>query len=142
MPRNQLRLHLGVKSDPIEYRYSYEWFFQILAEEDVHFVQLGSFFEAYQLPNEFFLCAAQTRPKTFGIRIASTFTAHRELGGVMREEPGWQEVADRMYRRWIDIGALVGADSVGSNPGAVLRPTGWKSNKRVSNLILDTPRSG
>jgi ribulose-phosphate 3-epimerase len=120
MPKKQLRLHLGVKSDPIEYRYSYEWFFRILAEEDVHFVQLGSFFEAYQLPEEYFL-RLREQAANFGIRIASTFTAHRELGGILRQEPGWEEVAHRMYRRWIDIGALVGADSVGSNPGAVLR---------------------
>jgi len=30
-----LRLHLGLKTDPIENRYSYEWLFRLLAEEDV-----------------------------------------------------------------------------------------------------------
>jgi len=50
-----LSLQLGVKTDPIEYRYSYEWLFRILADEGVPHVQLGTFSELYQLPGEFFL---------------------------------------------------------------------------------------
>ena len=44
-----LQLQLGVKSDPIEYRYSHPWLFQLLAEEGVRHVQLGTHFEA-QIP--------------------------------------------------------------------------------------------
>ncbi len=31
---NGLQLELGIKSDPIEYRYSFPWLFKLLAEED------------------------------------------------------------------------------------------------------------
>jgi len=115
-----LQLQLGVKSDPIEYRYSYPWLFRLLAEEDVRLVQLGTFFELYQLPDEFFV-QLRTQADDHGIRIASMFTAHRELGGFFRDEPGFVALARRNFERLIEVGALLGAKSVGSNPGAVLR---------------------
>jgi ribulose-phosphate 3-epimerase len=120
MNNDTLCLHLGVKSDPIEYRYSYEWLFHILADEDIHFVQIGTFFEIYHLPDEFFLKLLE-KAEHFGITIASIFTAHRELGGFFRSEPGFVRVARKNFERLIKVGALLGASSVGSNPGAVMR---------------------
>jgi ribulose-phosphate 3-epimerase len=120
MPANHIGLHLGVKSDPIEHRYSWDWLFRILAEEEVDYVQMGTFFELYQLPDDYFLML-RDRAGTFGIQISSVFTAHRELGGFLRSEPAWQEAAFKSYQRLIRVAALVGASSVGSNPGAVLR---------------------
>jgi ribulose-phosphate 3-epimerase len=120
MPLKNLVLELGVKTDPIEYRYSYEWLFRLLKEEGIRHVQLGSFFELYQLPNEFFLDLRKKAEK-FEIRIESLFTAHRELGGFFREESGFVTVARKNYERYIEVGALLGASSVGSNPGAVVR---------------------
>jgi len=52
---SNLNFHLGVKSDPIEYRYSWEWLLRILADEGVRFMQIGTFFEIYQLPDSVFL---------------------------------------------------------------------------------------
>ncbi len=115
-----LQLQLGVKSDPIEYRYSYPWLFRLLAEEDVRLVQLGTFFEMYQLPDAFFL-QLRRQAEDRGIRIDSMFTAHRELGGFFRDEPGFVALARRNFERLIEVGALLGARSVGSNPGAVMR---------------------
>jgi len=116
----ELTLQLGVKTDPVEYRFSYEWLFRLLAEEGVRYVQLGTFFEVYQLPDEFFhRLRRQTDDQ--GLTIHSIFTAHRELGGFFVDEPGWEGVARRNYERLIQVGALVGARSVGSNPGAVYR---------------------
>ncbi len=116
-----MKLHLGVKTDPIQYRYSYDWLFRLMAEEGVVFAQLGSFFELYQLPDEFFL-DLRRRAENHGVRIVSMFTAHRELGGFFRDDgPGWARVARRNFERAIEIGALLGARSVGSNPGAVPR---------------------
>lgn len=115
-----LKLHLGVKTDPIEYRYSYEWLFRLLSEEGVRHVQLGTFFELYQLPDEFFR-DLRKQAEDFGLKISSLFTAHRELGGFFREEPGFVEVAKKNFERYIAIGGLLGAESVGSNPGAVMR---------------------
>ena len=103
-----LTLQLGVKTDPVEYRYSYEWLFRLLAEEGIGHVQLGTFFEVYQLPDEFFH-RVRRRANDFGIAIHSVFTAHRELGGFFIDEPGWEAVARRNYERLIEVGALVGA---------------------------------
>lgn len=115
-----LTLQLGVKTDPAQYRFSYQWLFRLLAEEGVSFVQLGTFFEVYQLPDEYFL-QLRRQAEDLGIRISSIFTAHRELGGFFNDEPGWEAVARKNFERLIEVGALVGAQSVGSNPGAVYR---------------------
>lgn len=115
-----LKLKLGVKTDPIEYRYSFPWLFRLLAEEDIQLVQLGTWFELYQLPDEFF-ANLRRKAEDHGIQITSMFTAHRELGGFFRSEAGFEQVARRNFERLIEVGALLGAASVGSNPGAVLR---------------------
>ena len=80
-----LTLELGVKTDPIQYRYTYDWLFRLLAEEGVFHVQLGSFFEMYQLPDDFFTDLRQ-QANDYGISLTSIFTAHRELGGWFRNE--------------------------------------------------------
>lgn len=115
-----VKLRLGVKTDPIEYRYSHEWLFRLLAEEGVRHVQLGTHFELYQLPDEFFL-ELRRQADDAGVVIDSAFTAHRELGGFFREEPGYEQVARRNFERYVRVGGLLGAKSVGSNPGALLR---------------------
>lgn len=115
-----LRLRAGVKTDPIEYRYSYEWLFRLMAEEGVYHCQVGSFFELYQLPDSFFLWL-RDQAEIYGVALTSGFTAHRELGGFFRREPGFVEVARRNYERFIEAASLLGARYVGSNPGAVLR---------------------
>ncbi|MGD0093310.1 MAG: ribulose-phosphate 3-epimerase [Planctomycetota bacterium] len=115
-----LQLCLGLKADPIEYRYSYEWLFRLMAEEGVRHLQLGTFFELYQLPDPWLLrlrdCA-----KDFGITISSILTSHRELGGYFQTDAAWHAVARRNHERLIEIAALVGASSAGSNPGSTLR---------------------
>jgi ribulose-phosphate 3-epimerase len=92
-----------------------------LAAEDIHYVQLGSFFELYHLPDEYFIDLRQLAEK-YGVRIASLFTSHRELGGILRDEhPAWASVVRRNSERFIQVGALLGADAVGTNMGAVVR---------------------
>jgi ribulose-phosphate 3-epimerase len=113
-------LHLGVKTDPVQYRYSYEWLFRLMAEEGVRHAQLGSFFELYQLPDQWFT-DLRNLAASFDVHISGVFTTHRELGGFFRDEPGWQEAAMRSFRRMIEIAALLGASAAGSNPGSVLR---------------------
>ena len=115
-----LALTVGVKTDPIEYRFSYEWLFRLLREEGIVHVQLGTFFEIYQLPDETFKRLRELAGN-YGIKISSIFTAHRELGGFFIDDVAWQNVARRNFERLIEVGQLVGANSVGSNPGAVLR---------------------
>ena len=115
-----MQLHVGIKTDPILYRYSYDWLFRILEEEGIHHVQLGTFFELYQLPDDFFRRLRATAAER-GVAIHSVFTSHRELGGFFRREPGFVEIARRNFARQIEIAGLLGAKSAGSNPGAVLR---------------------
>lgn len=116
----EFTVEIGIKTDPIEYRYSYPWLFRLLAEEGITHLQIGTFFELYSLPEAFFR-DLRRQAGDFGLVITSMFTAHRELGGFFREEPGWEQVARESYERLIAAGAVLGARSVGSNPGAVLR---------------------
>jgi ribulose-phosphate 3-epimerase len=115
-----MQLRLGIKSDPIEYRYSFPWLFRLMVEEGVTALQLGSFFEMYQLPDAWFV-RLRHQAADHGVAIESVFTAHRELGGFFHEDPAWTAVARRNYERLIEVAALVGARNVGSNPGAVHR---------------------
>ena len=98
-------LQLGVKTDPTQYRFSYEWLFRLVAEAGIRYVQLGTFFEIYQLPDEYFH-QLRRQANDLGIEIFSVFTAHRELGGFLVDEPGWEAVARRNYQRLIEIGSL------------------------------------
>ncbi len=115
-----LILHLGVKSDPVEYRYSYEWLFALLRRHGINRVQLGSFFELYSLPDDYFVRLRDLAGK-YEVRIQSCFTAHRELGGFFIADTAFEAVARRNYERFIAVASLLGADYVGSNPGAVFR---------------------
>jgi hypothetical protein len=115
-----MTIELGVKSDPVEYRYSYEWLFEIMRRAEVRNLQLGSFTELYSLPDEYFLDLRQTAD-SYGVRIKSVFTAHRELGGAFTCNPHLERVAKRNYERLLEIAAVLGADYCGSNPGAVYR---------------------
>jgi len=91
-----------------------------MAEEGIQHAQLGTFFELYQLPDEFFVHLRRLAAH-YQVSISSVFTAHRELGGFLRPEAGWEGVARRSYERLIEVGALVGAQNVGGNPGAIIR---------------------
>jgi ribulose-phosphate 3-epimerase len=111
---------LGIKSDPVEYRYTYTWLFDLLDELDVRYVQLGSFFELYSVDLSYFddlRSAAAER----NITIKSCFTSHRELGGFFSGDPRLAAAARRNYERYIEVAAVLGADYVGSNPGSVYR---------------------
>jgi ribulose-phosphate 3-epimerase len=116
----RLALSLGVKSDPIEYRYSWAWLFRIMKDEGVRALQLGSFHELYALPDDTWL-GLRDEAERAGVEIASVFTAHRELGGFLRGEPGWAEAARRGWERLIAVAGMLGARSAGANAGSVLR---------------------
>ena len=117
---NKLELRLGVKTDPVQYRYSYPWLFRFLADQGVAYVQLGTFFELYQLPDSWFI-KLRAYAHDHGIRLSSVFTAHRELGGFFYDSPEFETVVRNNFKRLIEVGALVGADCAGSSAGAVLR---------------------
>lgn len=115
-----MKIQLGLKTDCIETRYSFPWLFDLLAEEGIPNVQLGSFYELYVLEDSYFT-DLRGEAESRGLRIRSVFTAHRELGGFFVGDPRMERAARRGFDRLLEVGALVGADYVGSNPGAVYR---------------------
>jgi ribulose-phosphate 3-epimerase len=129
-----MKVEIGVKSDPIEYRYSYEWLFQLMERMGVRYLQLGSWFEMYSLPDRYFL-RLRDQAADHGIRIHSCFSAHRELGGFVSEDPDVREVTRANYRRMIEIGMLVGAESVGASVGAIRRDRMDTKNDAIERCI-------
>jgi len=117
---DSVTIEIGIKTDPVTYRYSYPWLFKFMQRHNLHKAQLGTFFEIYQLPDKWF-AALREQADAHDVSISSVFTAHRELGGFFRDEPGLNEVAYRNFARLIEVGGLLGASCVGCNPGAVLR---------------------
>lgn len=111
-------LSLGMKSDPVQYRYDYEWLFDFLNDHDIHYVQLGSFFEMYWLEDGFFHELRELAERKH-IRLKSAFTAYRELGGFLTGNPYMEKVARACYERYIEIGAILGLDYLGASMGAV-----------------------
>jgi hypothetical protein len=111
---------IGVKSDPVENRYSYDWLFGLMAELDVRLLQLGSFPAMYDLDDAWFTSLARKAERK-GIRIASVFTSHRELSGFMSGDPLLEAATRRAWEKLIRIARLLGADSAGSSAGSVMR---------------------
>jgi ribulose-phosphate 3-epimerase len=111
-----LSLSLGVKSDPIEYRYSFPWLFDLMAEAGVDYLQLGTFTELYSLAPEWFQRLAEVAEKR-GIKIKSFFSSHREMGGWMTGDPDLEAVAVANFRHLVEVAAAAGADYAGCNLG-------------------------
>lgn len=129
-----MNFDIGIKADPIQYRYSYPWLFGLMDKLDVRNLQFGSFFEMYSLPDRYFQ-RIRKQADDYGISIRSCFTTHRELGGFFFEDEDMQQVAMEAYRRYIEIGVLLGADSVGSNPGSVLRDQSGYKDQGSENYL-------
>jgi ribulose-phosphate 3-epimerase len=113
-----MRFHLGIKSDPIEHRYSFEWLFALMDRLDVRFMQMGSFPGVFTAEDGYFEEVRESAEKC-GIRIKSCFTTHRDLGGWMTGNRYLERASLRNYRRYIHVTHLLGADHVGGNAGSV-----------------------
>ncbi|MGQ9473157.1 MAG: sugar phosphate isomerase/epimerase family protein [Candidatus Caldatribacteriaceae bacterium] len=129
-----IKLSLGVKSDPITYRYSFDWLFKLMQEEGVFYLQLGTFLELYFLPDEFFLKLREKAEKR-GIYIKSVFSACRELGGFLSLSPLQEEVTFRNYLRLMKVASLVGASSCGASMGAIPRDQMERRTERIENYL-------
>ncbi|MFI5368841.1 MAG: hypothetical protein ACHQ1F_07490, partial [Spirochaetia bacterium] len=85
-----MTVHLGVKSDPIESRYSFEWLFDIMRDQGIHRLQIGTSYPTFSAEDEYFRkLRAQAEKKD--VRINSLFTSHRELGGFASGDPLLEE---------------------------------------------------
>ncbi len=115
-----MELQLGVKSDPIEYRYSYAWLFDLMRRHAITHVQLGTVTEFFTVPDEYFT-ELRAMAAEYGVTVSSCFTAHRELGGFFTGNRFLEDATRRNQRRLIEAAALLGAKIAGSNAGAVYR---------------------
>lgn len=113
-------IQIGVKTDPINTRYSFEWLFDLLQEEGIQYVQLGTFFELYSLEDDYFY-KLKEKATDRGLQIKSIFTAYRELGGFFYGDLYMEKTARKNFERLIHVASLLGVDYCGSNPGAVYR---------------------
>lgn len=111
---------LGVKTDAIHTRYSYDWLFDLMVRLEIPYVQLGAFLEIYTIDEAFFP-ELRDKAESRGLRIKSVFTSYRELGGYFYGNPHMEKAARRNHEKLIRAAALVGADYCGTNPGAVYR---------------------
>jgi len=115
-----MNFKLGIKTDPIETRYSYPWLFDLLAEEGIRYVQVGSFFELYTLESAWFdLLKYEAAQRN--LILKSLFTSHRELGGFFYGDPYMERAALRGCERFLQVAARLGVDYCGWNPGAIHR---------------------
>jgi len=114
-----VRLYLGVKSDPIESRYSFEWLFDLMSGCGVHRLQMGSSSPVYFAGDDYFRGLRRTAEKK-DIQITSMFSSHRDLGFGNRD-PLLDESARRGWERMIHVCSIVGAQSVGSNACLIMR---------------------
>ncbi len=115
-----MKVHLGVKSDPIEARYSFEWLFDIMQGLGIHRLQIGSSYPTFSAEDEYFK-KLRAKAEKREVRISSLFTSHRELGGFASGDPLLEDGARRGWERIIHVAALLGAESAGSNAGITLR---------------------
>ena len=115
-----MTLRLGVKSDPIENRYSFDWLFGVMADFRVSRLQMGSSFSTFTV-DDGYLKRLRAVAERKGIQIASVFTSHREMGGYGSGDPSLEAVARRGWERIIYVASLVGADSAGSSASIALR---------------------
>ncbi len=131
-----MQMELGIKSDPIESRYSFEWLFELLEDLGVRNLQLGTFPEMFTLEDGWFL-DLRAKAERRGVRIRSCFTTHRDMGGFFLEDPYRQRATRRMLERFIRIGALVGAEWVGGNPGCVPRDRMESKQRGIDRYLAE-----
>ena len=115
-----MTIELGIKSDPIVTRFSFEWLFDLLDRLDVRFVQMGSYPEIYTAEDGFFLDLKEKAEKR-NVLIKSCFTTYRDLAGFLTGDPYLERAARKIFERMIHVAALVGADSTGGHGGSVFR---------------------
>jgi sugar phosphate isomerase/epimerase len=115
-----MNLELGIKSDPVENRYSYEWLFDLCARTGITHVQLGGFYELPLLDDGFFQ-RLREKAQSRNVQISSVFTAHREVHGWFSGDPSMERAARLIYEKLLHAGALLGARYVGSSAGSVFR---------------------
>lgn len=124
-------VEIGIKSDPITTRYSFDWLFDLLVEEEIKYVQLGAFFEMFHMDDDGYFIELREKAEKRGLRIKSMFSAYREFGGFFYDDPHMEKAARKMYEKYIHIAGVLGVDYAGTNPGAVYRDQHQNKEKGI-----------
>lgn len=128
-------IEIGIKSDPITTRYSFDWLFDLLVEEDIKYVQLGAFFEMFHMEDDGYFIELREKAEKRGLRIKSMFSAYREFGGFFYDNPYMEKAARKMYEKYIHIAGVLGVDYAGTNPGAVYRDQYQNKEKGIETYL-------
>ncbi|MDX2189440.1 MAG: hypothetical protein SFY32_06235 [Bacteroidota bacterium] len=131
-----MSVQIGIKTDPINTRYSYDWLFDLLVDEGVKYVQLGAFFEMFHMQGDdrYFLKIREKAEKR-GLKLKSMFSAYREFGGFFYDDPSMEIASRKMYEQYIHAASVMGLDYAGTNPGAALRDQIHKKDKGTEVYI-------
>jgi hypothetical protein len=113
-----MKLHLGIKSDTVQYRFSYEWLFGLMRSLGVVYLQLGGFSEMPFLEDGYYHDLRDTAER-YGIRIKSLYPRYRVTAGFFTTNPHLEKAARRIYEIYIHAGAVLGVDYVGANAGVL-----------------------
>jgi ribulose-phosphate 3-epimerase len=100
-----MKLALGIKSDPVEFGYSFHWLFGLMADEGVSSLQLGSFFELYHLPKGD-LKKLRKQAEDFGVYIGRLFKTHLKPAGFFQEDLEWTPLVWHNDERFLERGSL------------------------------------
>lgn len=115
-----MRVLVGLKSDPIESRYSFDWLFGLMREHGIQRLQYGSSMATLLADEEYFVTLRRTAERQ-GILITSLFTATREFGGFASGDARLQGATRRLWERLIRVASLLGAQSAGTNASLTFR---------------------
>lgn len=130
-----MSVSIGIKTDPITTRYSFDWLFDLLVEEGIRYVQLGAFFEMFHMDEDDFFVRLREKAEKRGLRIKSMFSAYREFGGFFYDDVHMEKAARSMYEKYIHIAGVLGVDYAGTNPGAVFRDKLEKKNRGIETYL-------
>jgi hypothetical protein len=133
-----MRVHLGVKSDPIESRYSFDWLFGIMNDCGVDRLQYGSSIATLVADDEY-LRGLRRRAEKRGIRIESLFSCIREFGGFGSGDPALARATIRYWRALIHAAAVLGASSAGTNASVTLRDRPAGRDEGIARFFAEAP---
>jgi L-ribulose-5-phosphate 3-epimerase UlaE len=123
-----MKYHIGIKSDPIQNRYSYDWLFCLMKSLDIKYLQLGGFLEMPLVDDGYYFDLVE-KATHYGIRIKSVYATYRATAGFCSKNRYLEEASRRIYEVYIHAGKILGADYVGANAGVVYQD--HPENKKI-----------
>lgn len=133
-----MKVNLGIKSDLIESRYSFDWLFGIMADCGVERLQLGCSISTYLADDEYFRGLRRGAERR-GMRITSVFSMMREFGGLASGDPLLAAATLRMWARLIHVASLLGARMAGTNASITMRDRPQSREEGIRRFHAEAP---